>query len=343
MLSAGVNLLRDSDTLRKVTVDYLYHSLRNPKEEMKSHIHQLRIVRSLDEKQYKVLKRGLPYIVCGMFNPPYRRTENFAYTEYFIVDVDHISEKGLNLSTVRELVERDERVVLSFLSPSEDGLKVLFRLKERCYDAGIYSLFYKAFLLAFSKQYHLEQVIDERTSDVCRACFISIDPHAYYCAEAIPVDMNTYLVTSDTTSMFDLKHELEQQVKKEKTRVVPYGEKIKDPDQETMNRIKHLLQPQLKQKMQNKKVPYVPECLDDIIIDLKKYIEETGVIVYEIVNIQYAKKIRCKMGLRLGEINLFYGKHGFNVVQSPRSGTSDEFNKLLADLITSYLFANGMI
>ena len=76
MLSAGVNLLRDSDTLRKVTVDYLYHSLRNPKEEVKSRIHQLRVVRSLDEKQYKVLKRELPYIVCGMFNPPYRRTEN---------------------------------------------------------------------------------------------------------------------------------------------------------------------------------------------------------------------------------------------------------------------------
>ena len=71
MLSAGVNLLRDSDTLRKVTVDYLYHSLRNPKEEVKSRIHQLRVVRSLDEKQYKVLKRELPYIVCGMFNPPY--------------------------------------------------------------------------------------------------------------------------------------------------------------------------------------------------------------------------------------------------------------------------------
>ena len=289
------------------------------------------------------MKRELPYIVCGMFNPPYRRTENFAYTEYFIVDIDHISEKGLNLAVVRDQVERDERVVLSFLSPSEDGLKVLFRLKERCYDAGIYSLFYKAFLLAFSKQYHLEQVIDERTCDVCRACFISIDPYAYYCSESIPVDMSTYLSVSDTTSMFDLKHELEQQVKKEKITVMSPDEKIKDPDQETINRIKQLLQPQLKQKLQNKKVPYVPECLDDIINDLKKYIEKTGLIVYEIMNIQYAKKIRCKMGVRLGEINLFYGKRGFSVVQSPRSGTSDELNRLLADLITSYLLTNEMI
>ena len=49
------------------------------------------------------------------------------------------------------------------------------------------------------------------------------------------------------------------------------------------------------------------------------------------------------MGVRLGEINLFYGKRGFSVVQSPRSGTSDELNRLLADLITSYLLTNEMI
>ncbi len=83
-------------------------------------------------------------------------------------------------------------------------------------------------MLAFSKQYHLEQVIDERTCSVCRACFISIDPYAYYCSESIPVDMSTYLSVSDTTSMFDLKHELEQQVKKEKITVVSPDEKIKE-------------------------------------------------------------------------------------------------------------------
>lgn len=93
----------------------------------------------------------------------------------------------------------------------------------------------------------------------------------------------------------------------------------------------------MQQKKLERKEPYIPECLDDIIGDLKKYIEDTGIIVYEIVNIQYAKKIRCKMGLRLGEVNLFYGKRGFSVVQSPRSGTSTELNALLADLVTSYL------
>lgn len=336
MLSVGVNLTMNSDTLKKVTVDYLYHSLRNPKPEIEARICQLRIVKDLDKKQYTKLKRQLPYVVCAMFNPPYRRTENFAYTEYFIVDIDNFSEKGLDLSTIRRQVEQDERVMLSFLSPSKDGLKLLFHLKERCYDAAIYSLFYKAFINEFSKQYHLEQVLDERTSDVCRACFISIDPNVFYRTDVISVDINNYLPISDVSSMFDLKRDLEQYVKNIKLRERA-EEKVKDPDMEVMNRIKTLLQPKLEQKKQKKNEPYIPECLDDIIGDLKKYIEETGIIVYEIVNIQYAKKIRCKMGTRLGEVNLFYGKRGFSVVQSPRSGTSAELNTLLVDLIVSYL------
>ncbi|OQB21928.1 MAG: Modification methylase DpnIIB [candidate division BRC1 bacterium ADurb.Bin183] len=70
------------------------------------------------------------------------KTENFAFIEYFMVDIDHLSDKGMNINEVRKRIEQDERTLLCFISPSEDGLKVLFKLKERCYDAGLYSLFW---------------------------------------------------------------------------------------------------------------------------------------------------------------------------------------------------------
>lgn len=148
MISTGANITNRADSLRKVTVKYLHDSLRNPRPVISSAIRQLRVAREIDGKQYGLLKRRLPYIVCGMFNPPYRRTENFAYTEYFIMDIDHLSDKGLSVSELRRRIEKDERVVLSFLSPGEDGLKVFFKLKERCYDSGLYSVFYKAFFVA---------------------------------------------------------------------------------------------------------------------------------------------------------------------------------------------------
>ena len=37
--------------------------------------------------------------------------ENFAYIESFVVDIDHISEKGLNLETLKQQFQRDERIV----------------------------------------------------------------------------------------------------------------------------------------------------------------------------------------------------------------------------------------
>ena len=78
MISTGANITNSTDSLRKVTVIYLHDSLRNPRPVISSAIRQLRVAREIDGKQYGLLKRRLPYIVCGIFNPRYRRTENFA-------------------------------------------------------------------------------------------------------------------------------------------------------------------------------------------------------------------------------------------------------------------------
>ncbi|MBO5699227.1 MAG: virulence protein E [Bacteroidaceae bacterium] len=334
MLSVGSNLLSSEETLKKVKVEYLYHTLINPKPHISSMIEQLRIVRELDSKQYALLKRRLPYVVCAMFNPAYRRTENFAYTEYFIIDIDHIEEKGLNLAEVRVNIQRDERVLMCFLSPGEDGLKILFRLKERCYDAGVYSLFYKTFAKDFSVRYNLEQVVDSKTSDVCRACFISIDANAYYNPSAESVDLNAFLPVNNAEAMFDLHHTFQKEEKDAKQNAEDKSEH-KEPDSETMARIKALLNP--KQAAKEKAEPYVPERLEAILGDLKTYVEETGVVLYDVQSIQYGKKLFFKTENKLAEINLFYGKRGFSVVQTPRCGTSIELNDLMAQLIMHFV------
>ena len=155
MLLFGTNIQSTADELRKVQEAYLYNSLRNPKPAIAAAVRQLRIVYSMDAKGYAQLKRRLPYFVCGQFYPAFRRKENFAYTESFILDFDHLSAKRLSLKTVREDIICDEQVMMCFASPSEDGLKVMFRLKERCYDAGLYSIFYKAFAATFAMRHNL--------------------------------------------------------------------------------------------------------------------------------------------------------------------------------------------
>ena len=66
-------------------------------------------------------------------------------------------------------------------------------------------------------------------------------------------------------------------------------------------------------------------------------LKETGLIVTEIISIQYGKKIRIKMGLKEAEINLFYGRRGFTVVKSPRCGTNEELNDVSAQLIQAFI------
>ena len=140
MVSAGSNITLKDDLLKKIPLDYLYRSIMSPKPELAAKVRQLRIVRNIDINKFNDLKKHLPYVVCAIFNPPYRRKENFAYTEYFVLDIDNISQKDFSLESIKELIVQDSRVVLCFVSPSEDGLKVFFRLKERCYDQNIFSI-----------------------------------------------------------------------------------------------------------------------------------------------------------------------------------------------------------
>lgn len=336
MLLVGSNITSPNDKLLKITIDYLYHSLRNPKADIVARIRQLRIIREIDSKQYASLKKQLPYIVCGVFNPPFRKKDNFAYIEYFIIDIDNLSEKGINLQELRNQLQKDNRVVMSFASPSENGLKIIFHLKEKCYDANIYALFYKKFASVFSQQYHLEQVVDFKTCDVSRACFISIDPQVYYNQEAEVVDIASYIDLNNINAMFELSH---QQAKEEREAADTSSKepKEKDPEKETIDRIKAILNLKTKKDKNEEKSIFVPEQLERIIDELIAFIESTGVEVYETTNIQYAKKLKFRNGLKLAEINLFYGKRGFSVVQSPRCGTSAPFNQLMADLINQFI------
>ena len=334
MLLFGTNIQSAADELKKVQEEYLYNSLRNPKPAIAATIQQLRIVYSMDAKGYAQLKRKLPYFVCGQFNPPFRRKENFAYTESFILDFDHLSSKQLSLKTIHDNIIQDEQVMMCFTSPSEDGLKVMFRLKERCYDAGLYSVFYKAFAATFAMRHNLTQVTDSKTSDVTRACFVSIDPNAYFNPNSTPVDIKAYLDEANPDALFKMKHEQDEHDKVAKKSDDKQASLPKDPDRDVLARIRQQLNP----KAQVEQHPaYVPDQLNEIIAELKLFIEETGLQVTEIINIQYAKKIRARLGQKESEVNLFYGKRGFSVVISPRLGTNEELNELLADLVKSFL------
>ena len=336
MIMYGTNIQSADDPLVKMQEVELYNRIVHPEASVEAKIRQLRVAYQIALKQYNEQKRTLPYAVCGIFNPPYRKTENFGYTECFVLDIDHLSEKGFTVETVKSRIHDDQRILMAFTSPSEDGVKVMFRLRERCYDSGLYSVFYKEFLHRFSERYHLEQVADKRTSDVARACFLSVDREAYFNSDCEPIDMGLYVQLSDPLSMFDLMAK-QKKAEKEQLPVEDASTMPLDPDKEIMDRIKQCLHPNSK-TIRKRPEAFVPEQLNLIIEDLVTYIQDTGLVVTEIIDIQYGKKIRISMGMKQAEINLFFGKRGFSVVKSPRSGTNSELNDLTAQLIQSFVW-----
>ncbi len=330
----GKNLTVPNDELQKATLDYLYNAVKSPKPEIEAQLRQLRRVYTINPKQYILLKKYLPYFVCGSFNPRLRKKENFAYTECFVVDIDKLQSKQLDIDVVRAEVQKDEQVMMCFKSPSEDGLKVLFRLSERCYDAGIYTVFYRAFVKDFASRHNLEQVVDSVTCDVSRACFISHDPDAYFNPFPDCVDLNVYVDINNIHDFMELKHQQDKDAKEAIKQQDARKEDSREPSKDVMAQIRATLNPK---PVVDKPEPNVPIILDEIMEGLRAHIESLSIELVEEKNIQYGKKLRCKLGIKFAELNLFYGKRGFSFVKSPKAGTNPEFNDLLLEVVKGYI------
>ncbi|MDR0981880.1 MAG: hypothetical protein LBM07_01375 [Culturomica sp.] len=335
MLSIGKKITQKDDPLTGIEPQQLSEMIQQPDEVTLNQIARLRLIRTIDKKQYGVMKRELPYVVCGIFNPPYRRIENFGSIEYFIVDIDHIAEKGLSMDSLRSRLIADSRVMLCFVSPSEDGLKLLFHLSEKCYDAGKYSLFYKVFIQVLATQYGFAQAVDKATSDVSRACFLSHDPQAFFNPDAETVRMSDFVDFSNPFMVGELQRELDKEAKEEKINA-PVEKSTRQISDDAIAFIKERLQAKTRLPRQKPQV-YVPEELNQILEKLLQYIGESGISTESVENISYGKKFKFRAGLAQAEINLFFGKRGFSVVKSPRQGTSEQLNNLMAEYIGNFI------
>ena len=332
MVYKGVNIRSNSDILSPISIEELYKLVRTFPSDLERLITTLRTIRRVDEKKYHTLKVQLPYFVCGCFNPALRKTENFAHISYFVIDIDHISSANMNMMELKSKLIQDSRVVLCYISPSNDGLKLLFKLKERCYDAGIFQVFYKRFIQTFASTYNIHDILDSKTSDVTRACFLSHDSNAYYNPNADEVILENIIDVNNISDLFDTKREI---LKEDKNNNAIITKIEKEPDKNTIAEIKEVLG-LLKQKQIQKNV-YVPEQLSQIIEDLKQFLSDLKIAILEIGDINYGKKIKVKVNEKYAECNLFYGKRGYSVVISPRRGTDKELNELLQQLIINYL------
>lgn len=342
-MMCGKSVVAIDDPLSKVDVERVVESIRNPKLEIRALISQLRLVYSVDYKRYSEQKRRLPYFTCSVFDPPYRRKQNFAHTSYFILDLDKLQAKGYSIVDLKRRVSEDRRVMVCFVSPSEDGLKVLFKLKDKCFDAGLYSIFYKAFAKSFSTQYNLDQVLDDVTCDVSRACFISNDSDIYYNADAEPVDIEQYLKNDNPQTLYDqrasqLKEEREAlQAGQDSDTETPLPSSASDPSDEVMEQIKAHLFKRTAKPQAEREAAIIPRKLQEITEPLCQFLNGFGIEIVSVRDISYAKQLHLRSGFKEAQINVFCSNRGvINIVPTTLRGTDRTFTDTMYELIESF-------
>lgn len=72
--------------------------------------------------------------------------------------------------------------------------------------------------------------------------------------------------------------------------------------------------------------------------EIEKLCQQAGLEVLEQMPIQYGVKIMVKQGYRKAEANVFYGKKGYSIVISPKTGTDKNLNELLHQILFTFFF-----
>lgn len=337
MLMAGRNIRDVGDKLMKVKLDYLYHSIRNPKPEIATLIRLLRTVKDIDKNRYAHVKKQLPYFVCGTFTPPYRAMENFAYIEHFVIEISRLTEKGIDADALKQNLLKDKRVCLMFSSPSKDSIKILFILANRCYDIGVFSAFYNIFVKHFLNKHQIDADATTYNANVMQTCFISVDECAYYNAYAESVDIDEFFNMNDPVAVFDSIREVKVTIKEQKKENKVKDEADnKDLSKETVLHIKEVLLGTNSVAHDKKPVTDVSE-MDKLVEGIRVFAGDHGVEMTNIQNMLHARKMRFTMNGNNAEINLFKGSKGYFAVQSPVGNTSKRFSRIVIEIINAYL------
>lgn len=331
-LQFGKSITQSGDPLFPVKLSRLFIGISKPKQAFKDKITQLRSVKAFSPDKYRMLKKDLPYFVCGAFSPKIRRREHFLSINCFLLDLDYLTGAEVNKSLLFDKLKKIPEVKMMFTSPSGDGLKIMFLLKEKCVDSSLFSTFYKIFAARFAEKYNLQDVTDIKTSDVTRACFMSYDPDAYWCENAVSIDMNTYLNINDFGAA---EQEIKRIDKQEKTLQTPKTDTV--PSADVLTKIKQKLNPST--KIQKDKRVYVPPEVEKAMDLLNQKLADFNMGIVETTPINYGRKVKIKAEQLWAEINIFYGKKGYSIVRTTKSGSNEELAVLATRVIEELLFS----
>lgn len=140
---------------------------------------QIERLRSLPLEEYKEGKRSLVSVTfSGTFSE--RNAEKIEeYSKIIVIDIDHLELS--QIKAYKEEFSTDPYIYCAFISPSNAGLKILFKLdceKDQHLNA------FTAIKKYLEDKYAMS--VDKTGKDICRLCYISYDPNMYLNDDSLP-------------------------------------------------------------------------------------------------------------------------------------------------------------
>ena len=324
-LFTGKNVLQSStDVLEPSSLREIFEQINQPDQSLIELTGRLMQIKSIDENAYHAQKVKLPYFIGARFHENLRHNKNFISIHWMVVDLDKCFDSLDKEIEMKEMFQKDNRIALLFTSPSNEGLKLVFKLKEPITDSALYVNLYKAFTAELARHYKIEKYLDFKTFDVTRVCFLNADAGAYMNENATGIDWKNYL------SKYDLLNRNEPS--KEENKEVEDKQEL---DDDIYAEILKKLNPKTPKR---KKIIFVPEALNSIIQPITNLAVKTGLEVEGVRDINYGKKITFKKNHHFAEINVFYGKNGFTIVISPKRGHHPGLSEVAKALIEKIIF-----
>jgi VirE N-terminal domain len=295
--------------------------------ELADQITKLRRVNAIDRAAYRRLKPLLPYFCPAQCRGGVRRSDHFEQADAWVIDADHCGANLEALETLKQSLLSDPRILLMFISPGGDGLKIVFKLSAPCTDTKSFSESYKAFSMAFAKQYQLDDFIDYKTHDCTRVCFYSSDKQAFFNPNAETIPFTDFLPLFD---LFDYVEAKQQ----------PLGEQPKRPPGNESHNIDPEVYKEIITKLSGKPPRTLPpnplhveDALRFALESLAPILLEHAITITQISEIQYGKRIAVQHQKNTAECNIFFGKRGYSVIGLYRRHHNHELTELIVRLI----------
>jgi hypothetical protein len=329
MIMYGQHSASPDDQLVKMPLDRLHRAIAYPSAQLREQVKHLRLIQAMDPGSFHRLRSELPYFVCGRFHPPTRRRDHFSAARCLVIRLHRFQEAGVDRPALVEMLRADSRLVLAYTAADGDGLHLLFRLRDPCFDTGLYSLFYQAFVQQLADRYELEKVIDLQTPGVTQPFFLSADPAAFFHPQAKDVVLEQVFDPHDP----DVQRRV---IKRQKGLREQQEPQPQQPDKEplsdkVLHDIKKKLNPNFKPR--KRKGSGQPPELQRFMPRLKEKLKELELELLLAEPIPFGRKLRVGTGDQWAELNLFFGKEGFSVVKTTQTGSHAQ----LADTVYQIL------